>query len=250
MFILAKLCGYRHCSRALPALCDSRRLPKGPSFQPYHDNDSPTAAAVARNAVPRTPSDTVPGRIHTIDRIVAHLCEQVRVAAGEANRILAGPPPSHRVLIPCAKGDIGRDFQAASAIFLTRSRACERCARRRSQHRRSKTQTRVFGRAAARWIAHRFRRTCALVYSQAAPCVCIDALQLLASTKDHHVSEFSCVQVRQLKRTPYSFGARSRGAPQADRTRTTSSPSKISKYTWHLVFGSKSRRSRGLRFVG
>jgi len=57
----------------------------------------------------RPPAST----INEIDRIVPRISVKV-YATVESNRILADPPATPRVIIPCAKGNLGRDFVAAA----------------------------------------------------------------------------------------------------------------------------------------
>jgi hypothetical protein len=59
-----------------------------------------------------------------------------------------------------------------------------------------------------------------------------------------HVSEFSRLPERRLKKEVHSFGPRPRRAPQTECSMMTCPFRFTEKYTWYSVFSSSQRRKR------
>jgi hypothetical protein len=114
---------------------------------PY--NDRPTDDNRACNG------SKPPVGVDSIDRIIPDVHVKVRLPAIKQDRILADPPSHNRIIIPCAKSDLGHDSTSATSISQVHSWASSVVALQSYLFRDQKSQTRVLVCAATRWEAIR-----------------------------------------------------------------------------------------------
>jgi hypothetical protein len=121
--------------------------------------------------------------IARVHRIIAGVHVEVRLPATEPDRILANPPSDDRIIIPCAKSDLGHDSTAAMSISQVHSWISRFVTLRSDWVRDQKSQTRVLVCAAARWEAVREVSTATETRARAQRGVAADAFSELAHAK-------------------------------------------------------------------